>query len=312
MSQKTTDTTEIAPSDVFDAAFAEGLKADLPPASSTTPVASEEPAVAPATSETPAETPAASEQPSTTPAASETPSAPPAEAAAGVVEPEKPVEKPVEQPQNEDLLRRLAELVREPAPQPAPAATPAPQEIYTAEEKQILTSYEQDWPDVARAESLKRRGEYRELVGFVFQEIAKHFNPLQETVEQLASHTQLTELKSTVSDYEIVRDKVVEWANTQPPYLQAAYKHVIERGTVDEVADLIDRYKKETGATSAAPTSPPAVPPATPKPDTELPAATKKAAAALAPVSSKRSAVTQADDPNDFDGAFQKFLTAQV
>lgn len=224
---------------------------------------------------------------------------------------DEPGDEPEDDPEpeaklsDEEILARFAALVKkaEPEKQEQPKAAPKAQEtpIYTQEEEQFLQSYEKDWPDVAKAEALRRRSEYRQLVGYVFQEIAKEFKPILETVEVLSQRTHLSDLQSTVSDYEDVRDKVVEWVGKQPAYLQQAYNHVITHGTVEEVADLIDRYKKDTGA-SAKPAAA-----ATTKKETELPPATKQAAAALAPVSSKRSAVVQAADPNDFEAAFASF-----
>jgi hypothetical protein len=85
--------------------------------------------------------------------------------------------------------------------------------------------------------------------------------------------------------------------------LQAAYKHVINSGTVDEVVDLINRWRTETGT----PLQPQAQPAPAAKKATELPAAAKQAVAALAPVSSKRSSVPQTVDEGDFDSAFAAF-----
>jgi hypothetical protein len=219
---------------------------------------------------------------------------PPAAAA-----PEKVEEPPPEpaKPDNEDLLRRFAEIVRTQAPPPqfAPPAAPEP-ELYSAEERQLLASYEKEWPDVFRAEALRRRAEYRDIVGYVFNQIQPHLQQLASTVSLLSERTQLHDLNSVVADYADVRDKVISWAQKQPPYLQAAYNNVINAGTVDEVRDLIDRYRRETGAPGRAA-----------KPPAELPPAIKQAAAALAPVNSKRSGVIQADDLNDFDSAFANF-----
>ena len=143
---------------------------------------------------------------------------------------------------------------------------------------------------------MRRRAEYRELVNHVFSEVAKELGPIAQTMKTLAERAQLTDLREAVEDYDDVRDKVVDWVNNQPAYLQNAYKHVIQQGTPDEVADLVARYKKETA---------PATPPVTArKAESELPTTTKQAVAALAPVSSKRSTVAVADDPNDFEGAF--------
>ena len=202
-------------------------------------------------------------------------------------------------PADADLIRRLASLIQKSEP-PAPAAAAEPEpepEVYTAEEQSLLTEYEKDWPDVAKAEALRRRGEYRELVNHVFREVAKELAPLAQNLRALSERTHLDDLHSAVEDYDDVRDKVIDWANQQPAYLRGAYQHVIQHGTPDEIADLVGRYRQATG-TTAAPPAP------TQKADTELPSTTKQAVAALAPVSSKRSTVVQADDPNDFESAF--------
>jgi len=201
-------------------------------------------------------------------------------------------------------LARLAELVKQPpAPKAAePEVQPAPEpeaDIYSADEKTLLAEYEKDWPDVAKAEALRRRGEYRDLVNHVFREVAKELGPLSQTLKTLAERTHLNDLHEKVEDYDDVRDKVIDWVNNQPTYLQNAYKHVIQHGTPDEVADLVTRYKKETAPDT--PTTP------AQKTEAELPTTTKQAVAALAPVSSKRSTIVQADDPNDFEGAFAAF-----
>lgn len=228
-----------------------------------------------------------------------------------------PAPTPTPAPADEDdaVLKKLADLVKnqpapkaEPAPAPTPAAEPEP-EIYTAEEKEFLAGYEKDWPDVVRAESLKRRAEYRQLTGYVFDQVRAVLAPLQETVQQLAGHTQLSELTRQVPGYsDDLRSQVTEWANNQPTYLQVAYNHVITNGSVDEVADLVKRFRSETGVSPAAQ----AAPAPAPKKDTELPTAAKQAAAALAPVSSKRTQVVQQDDPQDFDSAFAAFASKGI
>lgn len=229
-------------------------------------------------------------------------------------EPTEPEPEPAKEAQpaltDDDLLKRFASLVKnaqpeqpqpvkQPEPQPAPQATPDP---YTPEEKEFLSSYEKDWPDVAKAEALRRRAEYQQLVGYVFQEVAKVLQPQMEVVRTLSEQTQLQQLQARVTDYEDIRDKVIDWADKQPPYLRAAYQHVIQQGTVDEVSDLINRYRQESGAAASPQVAKPA-----PRRAPELNAATKQAAAALAPVSSKRTSVIQGDDPNDFESAFQSF-----
>lgn len=215
-----------------------------------------------------------------------------------------------------DALARLAKLIaetqqqtyeRNKASEPKAEAPKQDDEpaLYTDDEQVALQEYEKEWPDVARGESLKRRAEYRQLVDYVFNEISNHIAPMMQAVHSLSERTHLQDLQSAVGDYDVVRDDVVNWVDTQPAYLQDAYKRVITNGTVDEVADLITRYKAETGRVQQ-PQQPAAARPARKK-ETELPATTKQAAASLAPVSSKRSVVPQGDDPNDFESAFAAF-----
>lgn len=204
------------------------------------------------------------------------------------------------------LIERLGSLLKDapaPTPTPTPAANAEPEaEIYNEEEKKFLSTYDNDWADVTKGEALKRRAEYRDLMGYVFSQVAQQLRPMFETVEVLSTRTHLSDLRAQVDDYDTVRDKVVGWVEEQPMYLQTAYKQVIQAGTAEEVAHLIESYRKATGD-QAAPT-----PPA--KKSGELSDDAKKAALSLAPVTTKRSSIPQADDPDDFDSAFARFAKA--
>jgi len=315
--KKTDDTTD---TNDFDDAFAAASKDDEPAqetpeeATDETPPSEEAAGEDEDGGETGAEDTPGEEEPSDPPAAKD--DAPE----------DNPPPAKEEQPEttltNDQLLARMSELLgkagnkdeppkqeqQEPPKQEQPKGgeqeQPERPPLYTEEEKQFLESYRNDWPDIAKAEALQRRAEYAQLVDFVFAQVREAINPLNETVETLATRTHLEELQTKVEDYDDVRDKVVEWVQAQPAYLRAAYEHVITQGTVEEVADLVDRYRKENGvepkpAAEAATQQQPR--------DTELPAATKKAAAGLAPVRSKRSQPSATADPADFDAAFAAF-----
>ncbi len=205
----------------------------------------------------------------------------------------------------------------------AEAAKPAPAEVkdlplYTAEEQAVLTKYQEDWPDVSKAEALMRRAEYKDLVGYIFQQVRAELAPLQDFVSTQAPRTQYSEITKLVPDYDDVRDKTLEWVDSQPAYLKAAYKNVTDNGSPEDVADLIARFKKETSYVSpAAPASPatpppgaatltPAAAPAKPAAPA-LPAAAAKAAAKLAVVKTGRTEQESGTSDEDFDGAFAKY-----
>lgn len=216
------------------------------------------------------------------------------------------------------ILKKLAGLVKGAAPdtqQAAPKETTAPEPekpfdpaegIYTPEEIQAIEAYTKDWADVSKGEALIRRAEYRAITHHIYNEIIGALLPKLEVVDALADTMQHNALAARVENYDDMRDKVTEWAKTQPEYLQVAYNRVISEGTVDEVVDLIGRFQKETGMQVAAPAAKAAPAPAAKK-EPELPAAAKQAAAALAPVGSSRSAVVSGTDPNDFESAFKEF-----
>lgn len=207
-----------------------------------------------------------------------------------------------------DKLGKLVEAAKpaEPAkPVETPAAAP---EIFTPEQTAALEQYDKDWPDVAKHEAIRRSGEYKQLLGYVFSEVEKKFGPLLEQVEALTGRTHLTDIRTTVPDYsDDLRQQVIDWTQKQPTYLQVAYDHVIKNGTVDEVKDLIDRYRQATG--QAAPAAGAAIagqPAAVPVRTNELSGAAKEAAAALAPVESKRSEVQQPGDPSNYEDAWKQ------
>lgn len=210
-----------------------------------------------------------------------------------------------------ELINKFSEIIDRAAPQkqePQVKETPQVQEpapeIYSKDEEDFLKTYQTDWPDVVKGEALRRKQEYHQLLGYVFKEVADQIRPMMETLQTLAERTHYSDLTSQVEDYSNIRDKVVEWAGKQPTYLQTAYNHVIQHGTVDEVKDLVDRYRRDTGIVQTATTQ---IAPQQTK-STELPPATKQAVAALAPVQSKRSVVKSGGtDLNDFDGAFEAF-----
>lgn len=264
----------------------------------------------------PAGTPAAA----TPPAAAGTP-APTEPVPAGGDQPPAPVSPDLAQ-QFKDLIASLAPKQETPAAAPGTPATPAGEPetpLYTTEEQRLLTDYVANWPDVAQAEALRRRGEYAQLMNYVFNEVAKFIAPTLEQVRTLTNEAHLQQLRGAVPDYsETLEQQVAAWVDTQPKYLQAAYQHVMQNGTSDEVADLIGRFKASTGVApapapaapaAAAPVPAPATPAAPPK-ATELSRAAKQAAAALAPVGSERTQVTAGQDPGDFDSAFARFAAS--
>lgn len=230
-----------------------------------------------------------------------------ADAGDGDAKAEAPAPKEPQKAPEQDIIDRLAQAVKErvqPPPQqpqhPQYEQTYEPQPVLTQDDYKTLEAFDKDWPDVSKAINLILKEQTNAVVNHVFREFAQEFRPVAQRVMQMQQERHVEQLHTRVNDYDDVRDKVIDWAMQQPPYLRAAYGHVIQNGTAEEVADLIERYR----AANAPPPAP--VAQAAPQPK-QLSPAVKKAAAALAPVQSKRSNVVRTDDPGDFEGAFSRF-----
>ena len=220
-----------------------------------------------------------------------------------IEEPAPEPEPVLQQPSSEDILARFAQIVREqPAPQqpvqPQAQERPQPAPLFTPEEIKELEAYEKDWPDVAKAEALRRRAEYSQLISYVFQQVSQRLAPLEQQTAGVSTRSHLNDLYTLIPDYDQVRDPVLAWVDQQPAYIKNAYMQVAQQGTPAEVADLVGRYKQANGVQA-----PVARAPAAPAPQV------RKAAAALAPVQSARSNVAETA-PEDFDSAFAAFAKA--
>ena len=284
------DTQETTPVNEFDDAFTKFSADELPV---LTPAPADPPVPVPPEPETPAEDEEA---------------LPLAAKDEGIATgDEKPEEKPAEKPDTA-LLSKLEELLdktraAEPKavePPPTPVAPAPPVNPYTPEEQTFLAEYEKDWGDVSKAESLKRRTEYNDLVQYVFNEVAAVLRPMTQDLQVVLQERQKAQVLGAVPEYGTLQESITAWVGAQPAYLRDAYQRVIQGGNSDEIADLVERYKKDTSGSVVVDSSK--------QQATELPPPAKKAAQALAPVSSKRSSVVAAEpDKNDFDGAFAKF-----
>ena len=196
----------------------------------------------------------------------------------------------------------------------APATQDQPPAIYSAEEQAELAELQKDWPDLHRLFSLMARQLQVDTLNYAFSEVGKVIQPLQESVSTYSTNDHMAAIYDAHSDYDQVYQPVMEWIEQQPSFLKAAYQNVVKQGTADDVNTMIQRFKDETkwvaptqGAQGAGGTQPatPAVAASTPpQQQTGLSEAAKKAAKAMGAVGTKRSAAANAQDPNDFDGAW--------
>ena len=286
--------------DTFDAAFAEAVASldALPPA---------EPAPAPEVEPAPVEPTPAPVEPAPAPAE---PVPAPVEPAPAPIEPAPAPAEPVPAPVEPALA---------PAPPPVPVETPeakAAREEFersiapytpTPEEAAALEAFKREFPGEAMAIDARLKAVDRDINARVYkavQELFKHVDgrmaPVEQTVTTAAIEQHVAALHAAHSDYDAVITKVPAWIKTLPSYAQAGAQAVFDQGTTQEVIALVNDFKKANNMGAAAPAPAPAARP------------TPTGADDLAPVSSRRAAVTPkgAPDPNDFISAFNEAAAA--
>jgi hypothetical protein len=211
---------------------------------------------------------------------------------------------------DDDVLKRLAAAVKKTETEDkAPAAVEdkevQEEPLFTKDEEAKIEHFKKEWPEVAEAFDLQARALAQSVLKYAFQQIGGVINPMRETIDILATRTHYGDLKEKVGEYTPEeREEIIGWVKEQPTYLQTAMMSVIDGGTAEEVADLVGRYREATGKQPAGARVEDKGPQGR---DVELSDEAKKAAAALAPVNTKRSAVQAAEDTSDFGAAFTKF-----
>lgn len=221
-----------------------------------------------------------------------------------------------------DWAAKFAELEARvnaaPAPAPAPAAdTPAKDiPIYTEAETAELSTLQKDWPDIKRLVELMTRQTEVNMVKYTFSEMGKILAPLQQSVGVLTGNDHVDALYSAHADYDQAYNPCMEWIGKQPSFLKNAYENVVKNGTSAEVIEMMQKFKDETkwvAPTAAAPAAPApaAKQPAKPQGKAELSVAAKQAAQAIGAVGTKRGGAPAAQDPTDFDGAWDEAIASK-
>lgn len=224
----------------------------------------------------------------------------------------------------DDQFRQLLAQVPAATQQPAQAPTPAPVEqppvtldsFLSDDEKALLAKYDDEWSDVAKAESIRRRAEMQYQTHQIYTEVAKALAPLTEVLREVKVKTHFDTIRQAHPDLEQVLPGVQAWVDQQPASLQGVFSQVLKAGTAEQVVDLVAAYKKTVppGAAPVAPAPPvtPSAPPLAATPASRQaprPTPTAAAVAATAAVEmGKRTAIAPGADPNDFSGAFAEAL----
>lgn len=216
-------------------------------------------------------------------------------------EPETPVA--VEQPSASlPPTQELAPVI--PAPEPAQTPVLADESI-TPEEQTLLDAVAADFPEVMQAIVARERvliAKMENVFAAKLAEVTSQFAPAVTVAKDIARSRHEEAILSVHNDAFDVRDKVIEWIGTQPSFLKNTYESVLQKGTASEVVELLSVYKKATGAVEAHPAAGP-----TPEELAQQQQEKTKKLNAQEGVRGRHTGGRATVDPDDFDGAFDKF-----
>jgi len=271
-----------------------------------TPVSQDKGEPSPA-SEPPAQEPPAQPQPPAEPA-QPAPPAPPAQPAAPAAEGKLPEEPDYVRSLRQELADFKAK--QPPAPGPKEEKPPEPElpkvpELSEAE-RQALTDFEKEWPDIARAQKIAQvrvQAELEHRFAAAIHEMAKKINDQLAPVIQNSLSSEAREhfrqIKAIHPDYDGVVTQLPEWIKTQSKLLRDAYQKAYDRGDAEEVIELVTQYKAATGR----------VTPKEPQPPPAKPQADPARVAALTPVGAKRTVVQpKGVDKDDYDAGWREAI----
>lgn len=226
--------------------------------------------------------------------------------------PSDEVAPPPEPPAEEVVPPKAEEPPAPPAPQPPPVEPPPPPQpeppvfteyAPTEEEVQQLETMRSEFPEVASAIAVFEKvmiSKFEKVLAEKLNEVHAQYAPVVATTQRIAQNEHEAAILSKHADAFSIVDSVSDWISKQPSILRKSYATVLDRGTAAEVIELLDVYKEAV----KPPVTPP--PPEPPKVDEEK----ERKLQALEGVRSRNTSERAALDPDDYDGAFDKFAAS--
>jgi hypothetical protein len=221
-----------------------------------------------------------------------------------------PAPAPLDTKQLAQAIAEANRMAQQPEPAPVEPAAPktASYEDYLDEtQKKSIEQFTAEWSDVAAPVSALISAHVKAALANQRQEILGHVQQQVAPIQQYAAKSQealyVNTLHAAHPDFREAAQAIPAWIEGQPKIYQPRLKEIYDRGSADEVIDLISMYKQAVGSTGAVPAQPASSAVQAPQSAPVSPAAL---AATLAPPAAKRSVSKTSRDPNDGESAFME------
>ena len=226
---------------------------------------------------------------------------------------EEPVkEEPAkEEPVKDEPVKEIPKKVEGPDPA-VEAAAKAEQEAaiaresLSAEEVKLLSEVATDFPEVLKAIEARERvlvakmeNQFAAKLAELTSQFDTKITPALTTAQNYATNQFMASVLQKHADAVTLLPDVEKWVAGQPVIVRRSYDAVLDGGTVSETVELLDIFKKATQVSTPT------------EPTTEEVAAQKDKEKRLKAQEGVKGRHTSggraAVDPDDFDGAFDKF-----
>lgn len=177
-------------------------------------------------------------------------------------------------------------------------------EQFTADEQESITQTATDFPEVAKALKAVERVTAAKVANFYesrIKALEERFNqqiaPALQVTKQYAKNAHEAAILKEHPDAFELYPKLTAWVDAAPSILKTAYNNTLDTGNASQISELYSIFKKENAV----------VVPAVKQEVKEEKAAKEKKLNAQEGVRGRHTSGRAAVDPDDFDGAFDKF-----
>ena len=186
------------------------------------------------------------------------------------------------------------------------AAARAGKENVSTDEQAILDTLEANFPEVTAANAVLSRVIMAKVENMVEQRVAAvlaQLAPIAAVTQNVARNAHEQAILAAHPDAFTVLPQVEAWVDSQPKILKAAYNQVLDNGNTDDIIELYDVFKKDTGS-AQTPGSPGAAPDAAAAKAAAEAAAKEAKLKAQEGIRSRQTTQQSGIDEDDFEGAF--------
>jgi len=186
------------------------------------------------------------------------------------------------------------------------AAARTSKENVSADEQVILDTLEANFPEVTAANAVLSRVILARVENMVEQRVnavLAQLAPIAAVTQNVARNAHEQAILAKHPDAFTTLPQVEAWVDSQPKILKAAYNQVLDNGNTDDIIELYDVFKKDTGS-AQTPGSPGAAPDAAAAKAAAEAAAKEAKLKAQEGIRSRQTTQQSGIDEDDFEGAF--------